>query len=82
MEDRRWCGCASVLAGEDFFCKGSSVSVVTKVAVSEASDEVGFGANGEISIEDITGSLTEAARAVNFERRGLRGQLGTKDTTS
>ena len=36
VEDRRWCGCAGGLGGEDCCCKGSSVSVVTNVAVSEA----------------------------------------------
>ena len=46
------------------------------------SHEVGLGAIGESSIEDITGSLTEAARAVNFDRRGVCGQLGPKDSRS
>ena len=46
------------------------------------SDEVGFGETREISTVGITGSLTETARTVNFERRWVRGQLGPKDSRS
>ena len=50
--------------------------------IETLSDEVGSGETGEISTVDITGSLTETARAVTFERRWARGQLGPKDSRS
>ena len=72
------------LSGDKRCCVRSEGGVESKTSffVETLSDEVGFGEIGEISIVDITGSLTETARAVNFERRWVRGQLGPKDSRS
>ena len=72
------------LSGDTRCCVRSEGGVESKTSffIKTLSDEVGFGETGVISIVDITGSLTETARAVNFERRWARGQLGPKDSRS
>ena len=72
------------LNGDKRCCGRREVGVESETSffMETLSDEVGFGQTGESSTVDITGSLTESARAVNFERRWVRGQLGPKDSRS
>ena len=71
------------LSGDKRCCVRSEGGVESKTSFfnETLSDEVGFGETREISLVDRR-SLTETARAVNFERRRVRGQLGPKDSRS